>query len=580
MVRFALSHISAALTLPAQPHLWPVTGNTLAGGLAAIGGLLLLDRTLTHVLFGQDNATYRMASPLGAAGICLAVAGVLLLARTVRPFVQAPARRKKQLAAILDKLPAAIITVGADGRVESANRAAATMFRTTARSLRGQPVVRLFPAIQAVPPDIGDPADNYRLPLRGRRFDGSTFPAELETSGPPRDGRMQTIYVVRDLSVLQAAKVDLRESERRLEAIASNIPGVVFQLHRQPDERWPRVTYVSEAVKEMFGIDAGTVQAYPDAFLARLRANDEDGFAAAMDKSACQFTQWDWEGRLVMAPGRDMWFKLRARPRRAAEGGIAWDGVIFNISASKRTEEELRRTSATLRELSAHLEETREEERKRIAREVHDEMGQTLSALRMEIALLRLELGTHQPELMRRVQAMMTMTDRAIKITRDVTALLRPPALDLGIDAALEWLTAGFSSSTGIPCTLQIGEGAIRLDERHEIALFRVVQEALNNVAKHAQASTVQVAIRQQGGRLVLAVNDDGKGFDPSEAARAHSFGLIGIRERVLTLGGSIAIDSSPGRGSRLQVEIPLPAESAPNAGPGDLDKHTKKTQQ
>jgi signal transduction histidine kinase len=213
--------------------------------------------------------------------------------------------------------------------------------------------------------------------------------------------------------------------------------------------------------------------------------------------------------------------------------------------------------TAEVRELAAHRETAREDERKHIARELHDELGQSLTALRMQAALLRVRFGNEVPGLNEQVRNMTELVDRTIGVVRNVATTLRPTVLDMGVGAALEWLVDEFRTHSGVDCglTLALDEG--QLDERQATAVFRIVQESLTNVARHADASEVAVTLDCSGPHCELCVEDDGKGFDPA-GVRPHAFGLLGIRERVLSLNGQVTVSSRPGGRTRIVVILPL----------------------
>lgn len=213
--------------------------------------------------------------------------------------------------------------------------------------------------------------------------------------------------------------------------------------------------------------------------------------------------------------------------------------------------------TAQLRELGAHRESVREDERKRIARELHDELGQSLTALRMAAALLRVRFGTQLPELNAHVHGMTELVDRTIGAVRNVATSLRPAVLDMGIGSALEWLAEEFRKHGTADCRLTLDMQGGELSEQQAVTVFRIVQESLTNVARHAAATGVTIVLRCRDPVCALEVSDNGRGFD-STAARPHSFGLLGIRERVLTLGGQLRVDSTLGGGTRLAVTIPL----------------------
>ncbi|WP_028215286.1 AAA family ATPase [Paraburkholderia mimosarum] len=243
---------------------------------------------------------------------------------------------------------------------------------------------------------------------------------------------------------------------------------------------------------------------------------------------------------------------------RAAFDTTCEEGVAFVIDLSelKEAEHRLRESYEMLRELASRRETAREEERKHIAREMHDELGQHLTALRLRASLLRMQFGKDNRELAEQSEALISLVDETMQVVRGVIASLRPAALDAGIVAALEWLVAGFNRSHCTVCLLRAPDESIVIGEQRAIVLFRVVQEALTNVARHADASQVTITLEQMHGPCVLEVRDDGVGFDPL-TARKTSFGLAGMAERVQMLGGQIDIMSSPGKGTAIKVTLP-----------------------
>ncbi|RFP13152.1 response regulator [Duganella sp. BJB488] len=249
---------------------------------------------------------------------------------------------------------------------------------------------------------------------------------------------------------------------------------------------------------------------------------------------------------------------IRMAAERGADGAIT--GVLAigrDVTAHKQAERDLAASHAQLRELGAHRESAREDERKHIARELHDELGQSLTALRMQAALLRVRFGADVPGLNEQVHSMTALVDRTIGVVRNVATTLRPSVLDLGIGSALEWLVDELRQHSGIDCSLTLTLEENRLTEQQAIAVFRIVQESLTNVARHADASEAAVSLSGVAGRCALLVDDNGGGFDPARP-RPQSFGLLGIRERVLSLNGEVVVGRRPGGGTRISVTLPL----------------------
>ena len=233
--------------------------------------------------------------------------------------------------------------------------------------------------------------------------------------------------------------------------------------------------------------------------------------------------------------------------------------ILRDISERTKAEQELRCAHEELRELSLAMHEVREGERTRIARELHDELGQALTALKMDVDLLGSTIPGDRGDLIERADAMRDLLDSTVATTRRISADLRPLVLDdLGLGAGAEWLVQTFSQRTRVACDLQVDVACAQLGEPHASALFRIMQESLTNVAKHARARRVAVRLERSGDDAVLTVSDDGVGMDPAARPSPRSFGLRGIGERVMLLGGEMQIASRPGAGTTLVARIPL----------------------
>lgn len=233
-------------------------------------------------------------------------------------------------------------------------------------------------------------------------------------------------------------------------------------------------------------------------------------------------------------------------------------GLAADITARERMESGLKQTQAELRELADKVELWREEERKRIAREVHDELGQVLTALRMDVTWLDMKFSADNLELQNKAQGMSTLLDRAGGSVRNIIANLRPMALDVGLVPALDWLCSDFSQRTACRFVLQSSTDCVELSEKSVVALFRIVQELLTNTVRHAEASEVSVVLDQDDAELRLVVQDNGKGFSYVEHGSLTSFGLLGVRERVLSLGGRVSILTEPQQGTLVEVLVPI----------------------
>lgn len=230
---------------------------------------------------------------------------------------------------------------------------------------------------------------------------------------------------------------------------------------------------------------------------------------------------------------------------------------VRDISKSKEFEIALARAREQLRSLSAYQEHLLEEERKRIAREVHDELGQKLVALQMGLSNLRLRHGADQA-LLGKVDELHALLENTFDVVRHVASNLRPAALDLGLVQAIDWLAEDFSHRWETLCRVDTGGIEVVLDDSVATTVFRVVQESLTNVSRHAAATEVDISLQCDKRQLHLRVRDNGRGFDPARVREERGFGLLGMRERVLALGGRLYIDSAPGQGTTVRIDLPI----------------------
>ncbi|MFQ5962032.1 MAG: PAS domain S-box protein [Candidatus Methylomirabilales bacterium] len=253
----------------------------------------------------------------------------------------------------------------------------------------------------------------------------------------------------------------------------------------------------------------------------------------------------------------------RGVQERTAELSKAIDFLQEQIAERQRVEEELRRSEDQLRALSGHLRAAQEEERARIAREVHDELGQALTALKIDLAWVGQRLADEQKELQTKVQLMTHLIDETVQAVRRIATELRPGVLDhLGLVPALEWQVREFQERTGLACVFKKSPTNLVVDAARATTVFRICQEALTNVARHAHATSVDINLRMAGRKLVLKVRDNGRGISADAVADPQSVGLMGMRERVLPWGGDVWIHGTEGKGTVVTVHLP--------AGKGD----------
>ncbi len=227
----------------------------------------------------------------------------------------------------------------------------------------------------------------------------------------------------------------------------------------------------------------------------------------------------------------------------------------------RASEAKLQWSNENLRRLAAHANNIREEERKRIAREIHDDLGQNLLVLRIEADMLSARTSARQPRLHERALTTVHQIDATIKSVRQIINDLRPNVLDLGLNAAVDWQISEFRRRSGIECQLLETHDDINVSDQCATALFRILQESLNNITKHAMASKVKVELRVDGGWISMDVADNGIGLPQARRHKPGSFGLVGIEERMNMLGGVFRVTSTPEGGTTIHVSVPLSAD-------------------
>lgn len=351
--------------------------------------------------------------------------------------------------------------------------------------------------------------------------------------------------------------LDLKENQTRLHALISNLPGMAYQLLQTSSDEIS-FPYVSEGCFALLGIHPQELQNNPALFFDMLHPDDAGSYQKSMQDSAKNLSFMYWEGRIKSLPeGEIRWVNLRCCPRKMQQG-VQWEGMIFNITERKLAEIEAMRSQEQLRELSAHIQDVREQERLALAREVHDDMGSMLTAIKMDIAWLSSRLANNDPALTLKIKGIENLVTRCAAAAGNISRNLRPSALDsFGIIAAIEIEAHEFEQRTNIVCLLDTVDEDVAVSPNIAITLFRIFQEALNNIMKHAQASKVRIMIHNRVNSIELTVSDNGCGLSEPDRLKPRSFGLRGIQERVARFGGEVNISSKPGKGTTIAVSIP-----------------------
>ena len=371
---------------------------------------------------------------------------------------------------------------------------------------------------------------------------------------------MLTLY--RQIRVRQASQRGLQRAEEHAGTLAESAMDPIIAI----DEA-QRIVMFNTAAEETFGwtreqmIGKPLDALLPERFRARHREHIER-FATTGTTSRRMGGHAVLTG--LRAGGEE--FPIEASISKHREGDeLRLTVILRDVSDRIRAIEELRQSKEELQQFGAAAQETRELEKGRIARELHDELGQSLTMLRMDVAWCKANLRDGDAGVAAKLERMETMLKGTVAATRRIASDLRPLMLDdLGLVPALEWLVQNMTQRTGIPCDFSIDDPALQLPPAHSTAVFRIVQEALTNIAKHADATHAAVVVRQHDGTVRVAIRDDGVGFASDDPRKPASFGLLGLRERATLLRGTATIRSTPGAGTTIEIDLPLPPGSTP----------------
>jgi PAS domain S-box-containing protein len=368
-----------------------------------------------------------------------------------------------------------------------------------------------------------------------------------------RNSDGQVLYhegAIQDITERKWAEEALRESEERYRTLFEESRDVIYITARDGkfiDINKSGLELFAYNKKEIMGLNVQDIYVDPDDRLRFQREIECEGFVR------------DYEIKFRKKDGTAIDGLVTAIVQRANDGTIlGYQGIIRDISGRKRAEEELRSSREQLRALSAHLQSVREEERALIAREIHDELGQELTGLKMDLSWLIKRLPSDQGLLVKKTESMSKLLDNTIQLVRRISTKLRPGVLDdLGLTAAIEWQAQDFRNRTGIECEFNSNVREVDLDQDRSTTVFRILQETLTNVARHASATYVNIFLEEEATSLVLVVEDNGRGITESEASDPKSLGLLGMRERALVFGGQVEIRGTPGRGTAVTLKIP-----------------------
>ena len=536
----------------------------LAPILALVGATALM--ALAAWIFGWYRHEMLLAA-MGAGGVAVAVAIALLYSqiRHQRASHVALKNAEARVAGIVESAMDPIITIDGDQRIRVFNAAAEQVFRWPRDAVLGEPLDKLLP-VRFHDVHRGHIERFGRTGTTSRRMgaqnvlaavraNGEEFPIEASISQHSEAGKKLFTVILRDITERLRAESALERSEARLRGILDSAMDAIITV----DEK-QHVILFNAAAETMFGCARAEALGAPLAWFIPERFRTAHAAHVRGFGEGTTLSRRMGALRIVTGLRRNgEEFPIDASiSQLSGRDGKFFTVILRDVSERVRAEEALRRSKDELHELASAAHKAREQEKSRIARELHDELGQALTALQMDVAWCRERIPAGEDGMSVRLARMETLLDTTVAATRRISADLRPLMLDdLGLWPALEWLVENFTQHTGVPCELSVRE-ELELPDMQATAVFRTVQESLTNIAKHARASRADVSIEHEDSTLAIKVSDDGVGFATQDSRKPDSFGLLGLRERAALLGGEAKVTSAPGRGTQVEMRIPI----------------------
>jgi two-component system sensor histidine kinase UhpB len=353
------------------------------------------------------------------------------------------------------------------------------------------------------------------------------------------------------------SEIEVMNSAYRFQSLVEQLPGMPYIANL--DKAGSHV-YVSPKIEELLGFTAEQWCKDPQLRMGQIHPDDRAAVLKAINQTVAERSSFSIDYRIFKSDGTVRWLHDEARVVLGARGEpLFLQGAVLDITERKQAQAELEQSHHELQELIGALDSMRIEEQKRLAHEMHDDFGQLLAAMKMDISTLQQHLPQSDARIVRHLSSINELVDAMVASVRRIIADLPPKILeDVGLYSALEFMATRFEKRHRISCRVRFNDVEPRLEAKVATAIYRIVQETLTNVARHSHATAVEAQVVCSGADIRLSVKDNGHGIAPDHLKKAGSFGLVGMRQRVSALGGEMRIESAEGAGTAIHITIPL----------------------
>ncbi len=467
---------------------------------------------------------------------------------------------------LVENAPEALVVMDIEKRkFISVSESATRLFKMTKEELLKTGVVELSPEYQSDGTLSAVSAlQHLNIAIEGGKpvfgwthidSEGNEIPCEVRLVRLPSDHQVLIRGSIIDITERKKKEDELRRLQESNITLINSVDGIVWEA----DPKTFKFSFVSQQAERLLGYPLESWLNQPSFWADHIHEDDRNWAVDFCAKSTFEKIPHEFEYRMITSGGKIIWLRDIISVEVINDEPVKLRGIMIDITERKKSEELLKQSYADLRRLRAHQEQVREEERISIAREIHDELGQQLAIIKMDIDWLNREITDKKENVQKKLNAMLGIIYNTVKSVRKISSELRPTALDdLGLFSALEWHCHEFEERSGIKTKFSSETKEIKLPDKIATGLFRIFQESLTNISRHANATLIEVSLKMEKDFLSLSITDNGKGFELNCNENKRTLGILGMRERTTIMDGKYNINSSPGKGTQVEVKIPV----------------------